>query len=72
MQHGSARPWAVKYISDHGRRHADHGASSSLRFRLSPGSVAPEASMVTPSDRPSSCAAAIACLLLSLRLLEQR
>ena len=46
MQQGSARPWAVKYISDHGLRHAAQ-ARSSCRLRLSPGSVAPEASSIT-------------------------
>src|ERR1700733_10796100 len=67
MQQGSARPCAVKYISDHGRRQAAH-ARSSCRSRLSPGSVAPEASRVTPSGRAISCAASItrrsaSCLL---------
>ena len=60
MQHGSARPCAVKYINDHGRRHADQGCVSSCRFRLRPGSVAPEASSAMPSSRASSAAASIA------------
>src|ERR1700736_4400054 len=48
MQHGSARPWAVKYIKVHGRVHSDHGRWSSARLRLVPGSVAPEASNKIP------------------------
>ena len=61
MQHGSARPCAVKYISDHGRRHADQGCASPVRrLRLNPGSVAPEASSVTPSSAPIASAASIA------------
>jgi hypothetical protein len=35
-----ARPLAVKYINDHGRRQSDHGEPSPLPFRLNPGSVA--------------------------------
>ncbi len=35
MQQGSARPWAVKYMSDHGRRQAAQ-ARSSCRLRLRP------------------------------------
>ena len=60
MQHGSARPLAVKYISDQGLRHMAQGSPSVLRFRLSPASVAPDASSVTPSLRPMACAASIA------------
>ena len=59
MQQGRARPWAVKCISDHGRRQAAR-ARSSCCLRLGPGSVAPEASSVTPSGRAISCAASIA------------
>ncbi len=72
MQHGSARPCAVKYISDHGRRQADHGASSSARFRLVPGSVAPEASIVTPSSAPERLGGGDCRLLLALGFFEQR
>jgi hypothetical protein len=44
MQHGKARPLAVKYINDHGRRQCDHGELSPLPCRLKPGSeAAPEA-----------------------------
>ena len=40
MQHGSARPLAVKYMTVHGRRQSDHGEPLSLRLRLMPGSLA--------------------------------
>ena len=60
MQHGSARPLAVKYMTVHGRRHSDHGEPLSLRFRLMPGSeAAPEALKVTPSDLASAAARSI-------------
>ena len=42
MQHGIALPWAVKYIKDQAAG-SDHGWPSAERFRLVPGSVAPEA-----------------------------
>ncbi len=56
MQQGKARPCAVKYISDQGRRQVDQGRSPSTRRRLEPGSVAPEASKVTPRPAASACA----------------
>ena len=37
MQHGSARPLAVKYITDHGRRHSDQGEPSSARVEAHAG-----------------------------------
>ena len=37
MQHGNARPLAVKYISDHGRRHSDQGEPSSVFFETEAG-----------------------------------
>ena len=44
MQHGNARPLAVKYISDQGRRQSDQGEFSSVFFKLRPGSdAAPDA-----------------------------
>ena len=49
MQHGSARPFAVKYITVHGRRHIDHGEALFWRLRLSPGSeTAPDALKAIP------------------------
>jgi hypothetical protein len=49
MQHGSARPLAVKYITVQGRRHSVQGELSSSRLRLMPGSeAAPEAPKVMP------------------------
>jgi hypothetical protein len=51
MQQGSARPFAVKYITDQGRRQRDQGFGSSARFRLAPGSLAaPEALKAMPSE----------------------
>ena len=37
MQHGSARPLAVKYITVQGRRHSDHGDPSSLALEAHAG-----------------------------------
>ena len=49
MQHGNARPFAVKYITVHGRRHIDHGEEPFWRLRLSLGSdTAPDALNVIP------------------------
>ena len=60
MQHGSARPLAVKYMTVHGRRHIDHGDPSSPRLRLMPGSeAAPDALNVIPYDRASLVASSI-------------
>ncbi len=57
MQHGNARPLAVKYISDQGRRQSDQGEPSSAFFKLRPGSdAAPEALKVMPSERARSSA----------------
>src|SRR5262249_32735870 len=61
MQHGSARPLAVKYITAHGRRHRDHGLSLAWRARLSVGSVAPDALKLMPKDFASSVAASRWC-----------
>ena len=58
MQHGNARPLAVKYMTVHGRRHSDQGFVSFLRARLSPGSATPEALKLMPSVAACSCAAA--------------
>ena len=63
MQHGSARPLAVKYITVQGRRHSDQGFASALRARLSPGSVAPEALKLMPS--------AAACALRRLEVVRR-
>ena len=68
MQHGSALPFAVKYITVQGLRHIDQGEPLSLRFRLIPGSdAAPEALKVTPRDRASEAARSICadCSLVS-------
>ena len=59
MQHGRARPFAVKYISAQGRRHSDQGDASVARFTLVPGSVAPEALNVMPSVLACASAASI-------------
>ena len=57
MQQGSARPFAVMYMTVHGRRHIDHGEPSSWRFKLMPGSdAAPEALKIMPSDFASASA----------------
>ena len=72
MQHGSARPCAVKYISDHGRRQPDHGCGSSPACSDSPGSVAPEASSRTPSSAASSVAAAMTASSSARHAREQR
>ena len=57
MQHGNARPLAVKYINDHGRRHSDQGEPSSAFLRLRPGSeAAPDALKAMPSERARSAA----------------
>ena len=60
MQQGSARPFAVKYMTVQGRRQSDHVALSSVRCRLTPGSdAAPEALKASPSEWASAVAAAI-------------
>jgi hypothetical protein len=61
MQQGSALPFAVMYITVQGRRHSDHGLSSVVRARLSPGSAAPEALKPMPSARATASAAARCC-----------
>ncbi len=57
MQQGSARPFAVTYMTVHGLRHIDHGEPSSCRLRLMPGSdTAPDALNVMPSERAMAAA----------------
>ncbi len=57
MQHGSARPLAVTYITFQGRRHRDQGEPSVSRRRLIPGSLAaPDAEKVSPSARATASA----------------
>ena len=74
MQHGSARPLAVKYMTVHGRRHIDHGEPSSPRLRLMPGSeAAPDALDVSHTiarawlpprySRPPRCQALVKALI---------
>ncbi len=47
MQHGSTFPFAVMYISDVGRRHADHGRAANSGA-ASTGSASLEPRSVTP------------------------
>ena len=77
MQHGSARPLAVKYITVQGRRHSDHGEPLSRRFRLMPGSeAAPEALKVRRATwqrgRRARCGRFLAGQLLVQRLVRPR
>ena len=59
MQQGNARPLAVMYIRDHGRRHSDHGEFPSEFLKLMPGSEAAPEALNTPEwiiwDRHRTC-----------------
>ena len=67
MQHGSARPWAVKYINDPGPAAQRPGlAVVLLASGSSPGSVAPEALKRTPSSRASAFGLARSAALRSV------